>query len=203
MYAGDRNVDSVADQPTRKYAHTDTGGFLPGGRALLGLRDDGQPHLRSGELSRHGRKAAGEAMNKAQKAALDDEQLDLLDFAQRQQLRTHPAIAITELNHQVVRALTALADARLEVVRLNQGWVSDNQRLLLEVARLVEERDFQASEVERLKPAVEADVRALNQQREDIERLVELASRLLNSCSYIPAQNDRAVLAKLKEKYPK
>ena len=83
-------------------------------------------------------------LNEAQLAALDDEQRDILDFAQRQQLRTHPATAITDLNHQVVRAFTALADARLEVARLRRECDVHHAEVLrdlsAEVARLTEDK---------------------------------------------------------------
>ena len=134
-------------------------------------------------------------LNEAQLAALDDEQRDILDFAQRQQLRTHPATAITDLNHQVVRAFTALADARLEVARLTED--KHDALVALAVASDVahetgEERDGLARQVahpcwgEDEQGVSRPHAELLDRQREDIAALKAevLSSEVPAGCSH-------------------
>ena len=110
-------------------------------------------------------------MNEEQKAVLTEEQRNWLEWAAGE------VIAHRDWADRTVLALTALADARLEVAAL-QGHAADSWRrkvvrLDAEVARLTEERD--ALTLARKLTGVEhgQDHEELDQQREDIRRLME------------------------------
>jgi len=139
---------------------------------------------------------------------MNDEQLEALTSKERLMVKTAEEIDLKG----VVQLATALADARLKVAEYREQTGQLLADCEAEVARLTEERD----EVVRVAIAEnglrrEADAaciegnKVLDQQREDIRRLIEALSRAVPcpDCGG-PLVGDIAyLLADLSAKYPK